>query len=108
MSEGLAKFFEWLPTDPHYETQEMERALLSETNPLQEPTVFLDERSFKEGTQRSRSYREPLTAQGLYNALKKPVRYLNLSFINKGCKSYDISTSASRSASEMMNDDLCT
>jgi hypothetical protein len=36
--------------------------------------ALLDERSFKDGTGRSRKYRGPLTAPGLYQELKKPVR----------------------------------
>jgi len=38
------------------------------------PVALLDERSFKDGAGRSRTYREPLTAHGLYQELKKPVR----------------------------------
>lgn len=36
--------------------------------------ALLDERSFKDGAGRSRTYRGPLTAHGLYQELKKPVR----------------------------------
>jgi hypothetical protein len=36
--------------------------------------ALLHERSFKDGTGRSRTYRGPLTAPGLYQELKKPVR----------------------------------
>jgi hypothetical protein len=36
--------------------------------------ALLHERSFKEGNGRSRTYRGPLTALGLYQELKKPVR----------------------------------
>jgi hypothetical protein len=36
--------------------------------------ALLHERSFKDGTGRSRTYRGPLTAHGLYQELKKPVR----------------------------------
>ena len=36
--------------------------------------ALLDERSFKDGIGRSRTYRGPLTAHALYQELKKPVR----------------------------------
>ena len=36
--------------------------------------ALLDERSFKDGARRSRTYRGHLTALGLYHELKKPVR----------------------------------
>jgi hypothetical protein len=38
------------------------------------PVAWLDERSFEGGIERPRAYRDPLTARGLYEELKKPVR----------------------------------
>jgi hypothetical protein len=49
--------------------------LREEKRKVGEPFVaWLDERSFKGGIGRSRTYRGPLTARDLYEELKKPVR----------------------------------
>jgi hypothetical protein len=60
-------------------------SLRAEKGKASEPFVaWLDERSFKGGKGRSRTYRRPLTARDLYKELKKPVRSVILTPFQKG------------------------
>lgn len=62
--------------------------LREEKGKVSEPLVaWLDERSFESGKRCSKTHRGPLTARGLYNELKKPVRYLILNPISKSHRS---------------------
>jgi hypothetical protein len=64
-------------------------SLQAEKGKVGEPLVaWLDERSFATGKGRSRTYRGPLTARDLYKELKKPVRCLILTPIQKAMETH--------------------